>query len=290
MSDPVEIESLTDTLLSNLEPCRRDAAGDEARSLQAHFAALPADIFEIIMSYFRPFRELPRKANHTLPQHFWRNELALASKGLLPWLWDIDSDKVAAKSNEPCPGGQDFEWNWELLVRQLSRGVDGGIRADVPEHIDVYASRGSRGGFDHEEDLWTCTGYDNDLRHVPRGLHNRRRIWQLLEEMAVGDQLPLAGEHLRDSKYIPPMQKCVQLPWTKEGDLRASPIWLPSINRDGAYVRKIGGHVYRIASERPLQYWETDEFRALNDQMDERVDIASVAEILEVIRELGYPV
>lgn len=108
--------------------------------------------------------------------------------------------------------------------------------------------------------------------------------------MAVGDQLPLAGEHPWDSRYIPPMQKCVQLPWTKEGDLRASPIWLPSINRDGAYVRKIGGHVYRIASERPLQYWETDEFRALNDQMDERVDIASVAEILEVIRELGYPV
>lgn len=47
-----------------------------------------------------------------------RKRIMLAGKGLLPWLWDIKPDQVNSKANEPCPGGQDFEWNWELLVRQ----------------------------------------------------------------------------------------------------------------------------------------------------------------------------
>ncbi|KAF3059784.1 hypothetical protein GL218_04402 [Daldinia childiae] len=253
--------------------------------------ALPEDIFQIILSYVRSFRDLSLKISNVLPQHFWKNELMLASKGLLPWLWDIDTQKIDCKANEPCPGGQGFEWNWELLVRQLTCGVDGGIRLDVPTHIDVFAPGPTRGEFQYDEDIWACTGYHNVLKHVPKGLHNRRRIWQLLEEVFVGDQLPIAGTQQRQPKYIPAREMCVELPWTKEGNLRDSAIWLPSINQDGSYVRRIGGEVYMISEQSPLQYWQTKEYMAQNGgPWEDPVEPASIIEILEVIRKLGYPI
>ncbi|KAI4867112.1 hypothetical protein F4820DRAFT_414938 [Hypoxylon rubiginosum] len=288
LSDPIEIEDLTDTILSNLEPCRRDAVRDDATHLQNSLAALPEDIFQVVLSQLRSFRDLPRRATYSIPQHYWKNELILGGKGLLPWLWDIDPDKVNCKADEPCPGGEDFEWNWELLVRQLSRNVDGGIGLDIPGH-DVADAISTV--FTHNVGTCTYTGYHNDLRYVPRGLHNRRRIWQLLEEMFVGDQLPLEGKPDRDRKHVPPRQKCVQLPWTKEGDLRDSAIWLPTIKRNGAFIRLIGGQVYSTTSKSPLQYWQTPEFRRENgEEADEPVKPASATEVLEVIRKLGYPV
>lgn len=272
-----------------MKPCRRHLAGADADNLQDKLAALPEEIFQQVLSHLRSFRNLPRSGTYTLPQHFWKNELTLAGKGLLPWLWDIDPDKIHSKANEPCPGGEEFEWDWELLVRQLSRSVDGGIRHDVPEHVDIYDC--SRKEFTYEDDLWTFTGYENDMKHVPRGLQNRRRIWQLLEEMFVGDQLPLVGDPRRYRSRVRPERNCVQLPWTKEGDLRDSAIWLPTINIHEAFARRIGGQVYRIPSKSPLQYWQTAKFRRDNGQDGEGpVEPASVPEVLDVIRKLGYPV
>ncbi|KAI0179935.1 hypothetical protein GGR52DRAFT_529048 [Hypoxylon sp. FL1284] len=290
LGDPVEIENMTDEILSNLKPCRRQIGEAKANNLGSQLAALPDDIYHIILSHFRSFRDLPREAVYALPQHFWKNELMLAGGGLLPWLWDIDPNKVESKANEPCPGGDDFEWNWELLVRQLSCMVDGGIRPDVPE--DTESSDHLREQFKCVEDLWGFNGYGTVLELVPRGLDNRRRIWQLLEEMFVGDQLPLAGELLWDNTLCLPRQDCVQLPWTKEGALKESAIWLPSINthNGGAFLRRIGGQVYRKPKRCPMQYWQTAEFRRNGGEgCDEPVKPASVPEILEVIRKLGYP-
>ncbi|KAI1654472.1 hypothetical protein F4813DRAFT_209910 [Daldinia decipiens] len=291
LSDPIKIDNITDTLLSNLEPVRRGVVEDEAHNLRARLMALPEDIFQIILSHLRSFRDLPLKVNNILPQYIWKNEFMLAGKGLLPWLWDIDTQKIDHKTNEPCPGGQDFEWNWELLARKLTCSVDGGIRLDVPNNIDVFASSSRREGFKYHEDIWACTGYHNILGHVPRGLHNRRRIWQLLEEIFVGDQLPIAGMKWRQRGYVPAREKCVELPWTKEGNLRDSAIWLPSINWDSSYARRIGGEVYRIPEQSPLQYWQTKEYRARNgEEWEQPVEPASAIEILDVIRKLGYPV
>ncbi|KAI1102943.1 hypothetical protein F4804DRAFT_311601 [Jackrogersella minutella] len=311
LGDPIEVEDLTDTLLSNLEPCRRDAAEDEARSFQAHIATLPEDVFQIILSHLRPYyRDLPRKATNMIPQSFWKNELMMADNGLLPWLWDMEPDKVNSKANEPCPEGEDFEWNWELLFRQLSRGVDGGIRPDVPDHIDVYKSSYTPKEFD--EHLWTYTGYDDDLRNVPRGLHNRRRIWQLLEEIFVGDQFPtvdIPNEFMLSVQRslgddfsvvdepreveLPPNRMFCMLPWNKDGSRRDGDdvMRLPLIVDSRAFVRRIGGEVY-VIDRTPGQYQRISQFRELNDEEWETLSCepASVAEILEVIRKRGYPI
>ncbi|KAI0399270.1 hypothetical protein F4802DRAFT_590282 [Xylaria palmicola] len=291
LSDPMEIRNLTETLLANLEPYRHDADDTEARQLRAHLLNLPEDILHIILSHLRTCRELPRTPTYTLPQSFWKDELMRAGKGLLPWLWDIEPNKVNSKASEPCPGEDDLKWNWELLVRQLSRGVDGGIRPDVPEHIDVYASSDSREQYKFTEDLWTFTGPADDIEYVPKGLHNRRRVWQLLEEMFVGDHLPVAGESYRDSEQLLLTEQCVELPWTKQGGLRESAVWLPVIQTNKAFVRRSGGAVYAIANKARLQYWQTREFRMLHgEEWEEPVEPASVVEILKVIRKLGYPV
>ncbi|KAI8625104.1 hypothetical protein F5Y19DRAFT_489970 [Xylariaceae sp. FL1651] len=61
--------------------------------------------------------ELPRIPTYVLPQRFWKEELMRAGTGILPWLWDIEPHKVTSKANEPCPGKENLEWNWELLVQ-----------------------------------------------------------------------------------------------------------------------------------------------------------------------------
>lgn len=294
----MDIRNLTDTLLSNLEPCRRNIVDPETLILQTCLTNLPEDIFHIILLYLRSSRDLPQAPNYILPQRFWKDELIGARQGILPWLWDIEPDKINSKASDSCPGEDGLEWNWEALVRQLSCRVDGGIRQDVPEHIDVYAPSGRRGHYEFDEDMWTFTGYAVNLKHVPKGLHNRRRIWQLLEEMFVGDQLPVAKKKsggnlwtMNTHELLSPTEKCVELPWTKEGGLKESAIWLPALCMDYAFARRIGGTVYAIAKKSLAQYWQSSEFRkAKGDESEDPVEPASVAEIYEVIRKIGYPV
>ncbi|KAI0470501.1 hypothetical protein GGR56DRAFT_660618 [Xylariaceae sp. FL0804] len=289
-SDPIDIPDLTDTLLRNLKPCQIDVCGDkEAHPFWERITALPEDIFHIILSYLRSCRDFPPVANFMLPQHFWKTQLTSPSDGLLPWLWDIDPVKVESKAIEPYPGGPNFEWNWELLVRQLSRGVDAGIRQDIPENIMFNSPWEFRDPDSWDGPLWTWSGYHSHLEHVPRGLQNRRRIWQLLEEMFVGDQLPIAEPN------VPPRERCVELPFTKGGRLRQLAIWIPCIATEG-FARRIGGQVYRMGGKGSLQYWQTRAHRAANgdedweDWREEHVEPASIDEIYAVLRQLEYPV
>lgn len=66
----------------------------------------------------------------------------------LPWLWDLDSRAVDKKRREG-------NWNWELLVRQLSK-------------LTIYEPTGT-------------------TLNLPLGLRNRRRIWRNLEEARFDD-------------------------------------------------------------------------------------------------------
>ncbi|KAI1407359.1 hypothetical protein F5Y13DRAFT_206389 [Hypoxylon sp. FL1857] len=281
-SNPLEIENLTENILLNIRECRRNAPLDrEAEAFRGRLNSLPAELSDAICAEISSPRDLPRITTRILPQSFWKN--LLKARTALPWLWDIDLDLIDTKAAEPCPGGSDFEWNWELLVRQLSRGVDFGIRADGPRPPHYRYDRFSETNRSTE---WfrTCTGYSDDLAHVPAGLHNRRRIWQLLEEMFVGDRLPHPNEFHRESR-----EHCLVMPWTKSGDIADEPTWVPSIWNKHLY-RMIGGRICEIENlewfDRPeSQYWQAS--RQLGQGLAE---IAPVGEIYEVLRKKGYPV
>ncbi|KAI3317004.1 hypothetical protein HD806DRAFT_516051 [Xylariaceae sp. AK1471] len=289
LSDPMQIPDLTGTLLSNLEGCESEVADPEARKLQSRLVNLPEDVFRIVLLHLRSCEELPRTPTYTLPQSFWKNELILGTGGILPYLWDIEPEKVLAKAAQSCPGESYGEWNWELLVRKLSRRVDGGARPELLEFLDHYDQHINTQGV-YDDDRWGYSGYHNDLKHVPKGLHNRRRIWQLLEEMFVGDQLPQAGKVREGISPLRPVEECVELPWTKSGGLREAPLWLPALRIDDAFVRIIGGCVYAIPQRaQPLQYWQTEEYKRLyGEELEKSTRSGSVGEIFEVLRKLEY--
>lgn len=81
---------------------------------------------------------------------FWMH--ALMTGKAIPWLWDMNQDMCMVKHHFRKPGeSKDDDWDWELLVRQLSQ-------ANV---------------FD----------YGQPMSEAPKGLRNRRRIWKCCREL-----------------------------------------------------------------------------------------------------------
>ena len=202
------------------------------------------------------YRDLPRVTTGFMPQTFWL--WALKSERL-SWLWDIDVALIDAKVNEPCPSGEDYEWNWELLVRQLSRGVDFGIGRDSPEGWNPNAVDTERAqGAETVAANWKMDTYYDDLKYVPPGLVNRRRIWQLAEELFVGDAIPEAGMYAEFVQWGPKwtIKEYIQLPWSKSGLILNQPKWLPTFELK-QYFRRVGGGAYVGAGVKiPLQWWQ----------------------------------
>ncbi|KAI9157901.1 hypothetical protein HJFPF1_05885 [Paramyrothecium foliicola] len=266
--DPLRIPNLTDTLLSNLEESLCDSCVSKQDIFLRHgIETLPTEILDQIVAYLRPSRNFDPSRRGALPQTFWKEELLLGANGLLPWLWDLDVSKIREKAETPCPSGDKFEWNWELLVRQLTRGV----------FLDRSTTQASS---------WMSTAYQTNLRAFPPGLYNRRRIWQLLEEMFVGDSIPLSpwGGGIYQPDYT--TEKAIQLYWTKSGKPRKEPIWIPCIASEGIFVRKPGGQVVITSKDKAIQYWQKATLR----ENPEHVEPAPVEEIYERLRKLGYPV
>lgn len=102
---------------------------------------------------------LPLGCTYKVPQAFWKQAFLQ-----IPFLWDLDLEKVHKKSTEAESAG--FEWDWERLTRKLMAPVS--RVEDNPNHPKTWN--------------YSQLGLD-----VPRGLKNRRRIWQILEEMYPND-------------------------------------------------------------------------------------------------------
>ncbi|KAK1842862.1 hypothetical protein CCHR01_14505 [Colletotrichum chrysophilum] len=282
--NPLEIKNLTGCLLENLRPCRsRVSFTDEAAGVAANLSRMPGEIMNGIFDEIDA-RDMPRISSHLVPQALWKEQLKAGSHGLLPWLWDVEPALIDAKDTEPCPGGPEFEWDWELLFRQLSRGIDYG---DITEPIDR-----NRVGDLRQVDLVfdkACTGYSTGMQYVPAGLHNRRRIWQLLEEMFVSDTPPWKTTIVSTfggTRHIPTIEDCVPLWWTKSGDqILSEPIWIPSINNIHAFSRSLGGKVQGTAG---LQYWQKPSQCSQQETSEDDAETsddhgASVEEIYSVL-------
>ena len=116
-------------------------------SIQPGTSRLPPEILSQILSYLSPFTDPSPQCNYIVPQSCWREELVICN--LLPWLPAVDAEVLIAKDQQ-CP--EDRSWDWERLVRYLAQR-------------SILDSKNS------------------DYDGVAFGIRNRRRIWQLSDDI-----------------------------------------------------------------------------------------------------------
>lgn len=178
LEDPTTIPDLTNILLSNVRRVEIEAVNQETQAFHKAFMSLPLELRDHILELLSSCDDLHLFWTGLLPQEVWRD--MLLGKKSLPFLYDIDDAAVLRFTQEKEGKASDTNnFDWESLVRSLSRGA--------------WASRNfyEPPDYEHEWDvsLPKRTFYYCDLL-APAGLRNRRRIWQLVEEMFVGDVLP----------------------------------------------------------------------------------------------------
>ncbi|KAH8761237.1 hypothetical protein F5883DRAFT_524510 [Diaporthe sp. PMI_573] len=161
MYDPLNIPSLTDTLLKNLEHRTCPAVTKETRTLRNRLRRLPNELQLIIYGYLVQDQEWPLQCTRVLGARFWK---VLFNKDYpcMGWLWDLDFGLI--QRTDPK-----LQMDWELLFRKLSQGPK------VPDCIGEHP----------ESDYEVFRGV---LDHVPPGLEGRRRVWKLVGEMSIGDR------------------------------------------------------------------------------------------------------
>lgn len=186
----MDVPDLTLEILQNVEALEPQSANPLAKNFSQLFLALPQELQDRIVAFMGSFDGLSTHCTGLLPQHTWLH--ILLGGRYLPFLWDLDATIVQRFCQEKAEKG--IELNWELLVRKLSNGVwihwqhNNLLQAALQIHC-----------------------YPNMA--IPDGLRNRRRIWQLVEEMYVGDVLPVRRSWI-DSKQIPTMPRY----WDEYGD------------------------------------------------------------------------
>jgi hypothetical protein len=147
---------LTSSLLSNLEECGQSPKPNF--DFSAKFDALPREVKDKILGLVLR-QPLPLQCTYFIDQPYW-NDLLLQ----IPFLWDLDLAEINASLRGQ--DGTQQEWNWEKITRQAMTPVDVVDNDIEPPLPGSYRRAGL---------------------HVPRGLQNRRRIWQILEEMSPND-------------------------------------------------------------------------------------------------------
>jgi hypothetical protein len=112
-----------------------------------------------ITDHIRSFMQgpLPLECTYLMPQSQWAEVFFR-----IPFLWDLDMETIREKTGSK----EDLEkWNWEKLTRQI---------------MSRAHSAGTGAKYEDDENIWDHSKIGLD---VPGGLTNRRRIWQVLEEM-----------------------------------------------------------------------------------------------------------
>ncbi|CEI39698.1 unnamed protein product [Fusarium venenatum] len=121
---------------------------------------LPQELLEEITEYLR-YGSTDLQPTYLLSRSFWKQ---LFIK--LPFLWDLDVQQVQQFPYSPIEAGK--EWDWEHLVRQI-------MARPVKFQRPIYS-----GCHDFSLKLWDYGQVGLDM---PLGMTNRRRMWQILEDM-----------------------------------------------------------------------------------------------------------
>ena len=147
------------SLLANLQEHRPTS---ETHDFREKLNSLPQELQdEIFNTAFALPLELP--CNYLLPQSYWKQSFLS-----IPFLWDIERQTVDAALPDPSSGS---EWDWEKITRQ------------VMSQFELVKNEDESSLYVHGE-AWDYSKVGLD---VPTGLSNRRRIWQLLEDMYPND-------------------------------------------------------------------------------------------------------
>ena len=93
-----------------------------------------------------------------LPQSLWKEAFLK-----IPFLWDLDVEEVGSFPDSPPDPNK--EWDWEQLVRRLMACR---IQVDSPP-LEFFMPA-----------PWD---YGKVGLELPQGLTNRRRIWQIVDDM-----------------------------------------------------------------------------------------------------------
>jgi hypothetical protein len=123
-------------------------------NLSQRFDSLPRELKDKITDFI-PGHPLAASCNYLIPQLYWKHIFLQ-----IPFLWDIDREVIEKKALEVDTKG--FAWDWEKLTRQLMSAL-------------------------YSEGEFTAWSYEKVGLVVAPGLTNRRRVWQILEEMFPND-------------------------------------------------------------------------------------------------------
>ncbi|KAI2616780.1 hypothetical protein GGR54DRAFT_221410 [Hypoxylon sp. NC1633] len=157
---PLLIPDATAVILENLKTLPPPTKPTpQTTAFQRRFMGLPLELRDHVCSFMASRHGMPGLCNGLLPQWVWR-EMLLTGE-CLPFLPRLDEVAVEDFCSRWGHGHGNQEPNWELLVRLLS------------------------------QEGWSIWDAERSSLKVPNGLRNRRRIWQLVEEMYVGDILSM---------------------------------------------------------------------------------------------------
>ncbi|RBR27082.1 uncharacterized protein FIESC28_00154 [Fusarium coffeatum] len=155
-ADPMLIPNFTACLLRNLQSCPKTSPTKRS-PLQDHLENLPQELYDQIKEFVQ---QGPMSIQPTgiLPQSLWKEAFLK-----IPFLWDLDVGEVERFPDSPPD--PDKEWDWEQLVRRLMARP---IQADPPalEYLMPAPWNYGKAGLE-----------------LPQGLTNRRRIWQIVDDM-----------------------------------------------------------------------------------------------------------
>ncbi|KAF5538996.1 hypothetical protein FPHYL_12372 [Fusarium phyllophilum] len=160
--NPITIPNLSTLLIANLKP-EENVSGRLPKNLigfKKRFGCLPQELKDLTCSFLHR-DQLPLECTYIMPQSMWKQVFFQ-----VPFLWDLDTKEIHDKTSAGDLNTQN--WDWEKITRQVMS----------PAEIPRYGVIGDDSG------AWS---FDKVGLKVPGGFTNRRRIWQILEEMYPND-------------------------------------------------------------------------------------------------------
>lgn len=157
---------MTDFILSHLKHLTKNSKDELSlahQSLAKNLQKLPPELLEQIIRALGPLESPPLQCTRLITSEQWTQ--ALLENNLMPYLWDLDAQKV----REKLATKTEYGWDMELLIRQISQiGFAEYHGGSIKLGPGQYKRRfpGS---------------------NIPQGLRNRYRIWKLVEDMKIGD-------------------------------------------------------------------------------------------------------